>query len=176
MTEKELKQGLKSGDKNAYNFLYSNYYEWLCNYVFKLCHNYALSEDLVQEVLYKIWVSRDTITINTSLKNYLFKSCHNQFLQNIRKQKQKMDLLESLRYDAIYEMHDEELNDNNTRVSQLNSLIEKLPNKCKQVFIKSKFEKKKYKEIAEEMNISIKTVENHISNALTFIRKNFKSF
>jgi len=83
-------QKLKQGDEIAYQILYDKYYQWLCNYVFKLCENKKLSEDIVQDMLMKFYENRLKITITGSLKNYLFTSCHNQFLQHLRKKKIKI--------------------------------------------------------------------------------------
>ncbi len=170
MTDKELKNDLKDGKEIAYKTLFYKYYNWLCNYIYKLSDDYALSEDIVQDIMIKLWENRKTINIESSLKNYLFKSCHNQFLQHIRKEKIKLDFLESLRWDILYDVYsDDDILE--AKVNKLHKLINELPPKCKAVFMKSKFEKKKYREIAEDMNISIKTVENQMSKALNYLRE-----
>jgi RNA polymerase sigma-70 factor (ECF subfamily) len=174
MKEIELKNGLKNGDEIAYRVLFNKYYGWLCNYIFKLCNNYSLSEDLVQEIMVKLWENRNSIEIKTSLKSYLFKSCHNQFLQHIRKEKVKLDFIESLRWDVLYEVYNED-DILEEKVNRLHKIINELPPRCKAIFMKSKFEKKKYKEIAEDMNISIKTVENQMSKALHYLRDHASS-
>lgn len=170
MTDKELKKGLRDGEEIAYKALFFKYYDWLCNYIYKLNDDYALSEDIVQDIIIKLWENRNTIVIQSSLKNYLFKSCHNQFLQHVRKEKIKLDFLDSLRWDILYEIYSEE-DVTQTKINKLHELINELPPRCKDVFMKSKFEKKKYREIAEDMNISIKTVENQMSKALNYLRE-----
>ena len=152
MTDKELKSGLRNGTDIAYETLFYKYYNWLCNYIYKLSNNYALSEDIVQDIMIKLWENRSSIVIESSLKNYLFKSCHNQFLQHVRKEKTKLDFLESMRWDVLYDVYnDDEVLE--SRVNKLHQLINDLPPKCKTVFLKSKYEKMKYKDIAEDMNI-----------------------
>ena len=113
--------------------------------------------------------------INSSLKNYLFKSCHNQFLQLIRREKIQFDALDKIRWDVISETTlEDDLYD--FRMEKLMSLIDQLPPRCKEIFVQNKLEKKKYKEIAMEMGISIKTVENQMSKALHFLRVNATTF
>jgi RNA polymerase sigma-70 factor (ECF subfamily) len=172
MTEKNLVNELKEGKEQAYQIIFSKYYEWLCNYIYKLSNNYQLSEDIVQDVFVKLWEKRESIVIKSSLKNYLFKVCHNQFLQHLRKEKIKLDFLDSVRWDVLYEIYNtDEEQVLQTKINALRSLIDKLPPKCKEVFVKGKLEGKKYKEIAIDMNISIKTVEAQMSKALHFFRK-----
>ncbi len=175
MNEQKLIKKLRKGKAKAYQYLFSEYYDWLCNYVFNLCNNRSLSEDIVQDTLVGFWEKRKRILITTSLKNYLFKTCHNQFLQHIRNQKIQYDTLDKIRWDVISEAT---LEDDlyNHKMEKLNKLIDQLPPRCKEIFVQNKLEKKKYKEIALDMGISIKTVENQMSKALHFLRANATTF
>ena len=175
MKEKILIENLKKGDVDAYEYLFNEYYDWLCNYIFKLSGNRSLSKDVVQETMIKIWEKRHQIIIKTSLKAYLFKSCHNQFLQQLRKDKKKPDLLDKIRWNVIYDTYFEQKEEDihmGFAVQKLEELIDRLPPKCKEIFIMNKLERRKYSEIAQDMGISIKTVENHMSKALRIIREN----
>lgn len=175
MDQKKLIKKLRQGKAKAYKHLFSEYYDWLCNYIFNLCGDRSLSEDIVQETMTKLWEKRKTILITSSLKNYLFKSCHNQFLQHIRKEKMQFDTLDKIRWDAIAETTLE--NDNyDYKMDKLIKLIDQLPPRCKEVFVKNKLENKKYREIAIDMDISIKTVEKQMSKALLFLKQNATSF
>ncbi|WP_062060570.1 RNA polymerase sigma factor [Aquimarina longa] len=176
MSEEKLLKKLKKGDPIAYKYLFSKYYNWLCNYIFKLSNDYSLSEDIVQETFIYIWEKRDTILITSSLKNYLFKSCHNRFLQHIKKEKVKLHSLDQIQWETIFDTYFDQENEYDTNLKKVNALIKKLPPRCKEIFIKSKFEKKKYKDIAVELGISIKTVEVQISKALRFLKENTNIF
>ncbi len=172
MKEKQILKKIHEGDADAYKYLFSEYYSWLCNYIFKLCGNRSLAEDLVQEVFIHLWEKRTQLTIKSSLKNYLFRSCHNQFLQYVRKEKVRNDFLNSIRWDVLLESYTEESHElREMQLKKLNTLISELPPRCKEVFVKSKFEKKKYKEIAVDLGISIKTVEAQMSKALHYLRE-----
>ncbi|MEE9362770.1 MAG: RNA polymerase sigma-70 factor [Cellulophaga sp.] len=176
MTEQELLKKLRKGDTLAYKYLFLEYYNWLCNYVYKLSCDYTLSEDVVQEIMINLWEKRRTIVITSSLKSYLFRACHNQFLMHIRKEKVRQESLDKIRWDVLFDVTVDDLNSYDVKVAKLNSLIDKLPPRCKEIFVKNKFEKRKYKEIAVDMGISIKTVEAQMSKALQFLRDNSSAF
>jgi len=171
MDFKNLIKGLKEGDKSAYKFLFTEHYIDLCNYIYNLSKNRVLAEDLVQEVFIKLWEKRTTLNIKTSIKSYLYKASHNQFLQHIRKEKNRFDVIERSKLDLLSLVYIEDESTTNLYAEKLDTLINDLPPKCKTVFLKSKIENKKYKEIAQEMNISVKTVENHIGKALRILRE-----
>lgn len=175
--ENTLLKGLKKGDKNSYKILFDTYYQDLCNYTYKLSSDTLLAEDLVQNIFLKIWEKKETLNINTSLKSYLFKSCYNEFLMHLRKQKKDLDVLETLKWEALSELFGDEDNDKQeAHLIQLESAIEKLPEKCKKVFKLSRIEQKKHKEIAEILGISTKTVEVHIGKALRYLKTNISNF
>ena len=175
MEEQKLIQGLRKGTAKAYRHLFSEYYNWLCNYVFNLCNDRPLAQDIVQEALIALWQKRKTLIITTSLKSYLFKTCHNQFLLYIRNQKVQFDTLDKIRWDVVSEVAlEDDLYD--FRMERLNMLIDQLPPRCKEIFIQNKLQKKKYREIALDMGISVKTVENQMSKALHFLRANATAF
>ncbi len=175
MTDVQLKQNLKLGHKLAYKFLFDEYYDWLCNYLFKLSGNRSLSKDLVQEVMIKFYERRQKIKVETNLKSYLFTMCHNHFLNHIRGSKKNPDLLDRVEWAAIYESYFEVTVEDNTfesNLTKLEDLLDKLPPKCREIFILNKLEKRKYREIAKDMGLSIKTVESQMSRALRIIREN----
>ncbi len=176
MTEQELLKKLREGDTFAFKFLFTEYYNYLFNYVYKLSRDMSVSEDVVQEMMIKIWERREHIVITTSLKSYLFRACHNQFLMHLRKEKKRLDLLDKIRWDVLFEVHGEENELYELRLNRLHSLINQLPPRCKEIFVQSKFEKKKYKEIAMDLGISIKAVEAQMTKALHFLREHASSF
>ena len=175
MEEQRLIKKLKQGEVEAYEYLFSEYYEWLCNYIFRISANRNLSKDIVQEVMVRLWEKKKQLSINGSIKGYLFRACHNQFLQHIRKEKKQPDLLDKVRWDTIYDSYFEKKEDDaymKSALMKLEELIDMLPPKCKQIFIMNKLERRKYREIAQDMGISVKTVENQMSKALRIIREN----
>ncbi len=175
--EKSIINGLIEGDQKSYKILFDQYYDWLCNYVHKLSNDSTLSEDLVQNVFLRLWEKKSTLHITSSLRNYLFRSCHNEYLMHLRKQKKEIDLLDELKWKALFQLYQEnEKTQQEADWLKIESAIEKLPKKCQEVFKLSRFEQKKHKEIAEILGISTKTVEIHITKALRFLKTNVSGF
>lgn len=174
MQENQRMKKIREGSIDSFRLMYLAYYSWLCSYIYKLTLDKALAEDLVQDVFTKLWERRRQIVVATNLKSYLFRSCHNEFLQYVRKSKKHDSLLEALKIQTIYEVYelDSHEDEKQLQIEKLEALINQLPPKCREVFIKSKYEQLKYKEIATEMGISVKTVEAQMSKALLFLRKN----
>jgi RNA polymerase sigma-70 factor (family 1) len=170
-TEASLISGLQRGDPSSFEILYVKYYNDLCFFLSRVSPDIALGKDLVQEVFLNIWRKKSELTITTSLKSYLYKSVYNQYLMHLREQKKQKSLLEILRSEAVLEYYLTDDTPEDLRIEKLKSAIEELPPKCKEAFLLSKFEDRKYKEISVLMGISTKTVEIHISKALGLLRK-----
>lgn len=159
-----LNERLKSGDERAYDFLMDNYYKKLCSYACSLIKDKEKAEDIVQNVMVKIWVKRKKINFKTSVQSYLYKSVYNEFLSQFRKDS-KVIYLENKYLEAI----DLVVEDNDLDVEGLmlivNNEINKLPSKCKKVFLLNKKEGLTHIEISEYLNISVKTIEGHMTSA-----------
>ncbi|WP_168796355.1 RNA polymerase sigma factor [Flagellimonas onchidii] len=170
--EKEiLTIGLQRGDEIAYKNLYDLHYENLVQYCHTLTHDLHQAEDIVQNVLLKIWVKRDKIEITSSLKSYLYRATFNEFVKEKGKLKQKEKMLLELKQEILDHMVDLDADILKEKVKLLEAAIDQLPEKRKRVFLLNKKEGYKYKEIAEELNLSEKTVEKHISRALKQLRE-----
>ena len=167
-----LLKKLKEGSKEAFRELYTEFYTKLCLYITFFTRNENKSEDIVQEVMTKIWEKRAEIQITGKLKNYLYRASYNEFL-NIEKRRKKFSFLEELAIEA-YEELEEEDHLYPIKLQIIRDEVQKLPPKCREVFIKVKMEGKKYIEVAEELKISPKTVEIHMGNALKRIREAVK--
>jgi RNA polymerase sigma-70 factor (ECF subfamily) len=164
-----LINALKNGDVTAYDTVYRQNYLKMSNYIFKISKNRSLTEDIVQDSFIMLWEKREHINSSFSITSYLFKICKNNFLQHIRKENKHRASLDEIRSTVFYEIYNED--SKNEKIALVKKVIEELPPKCKKAFIFSKYEKLTYQQIAEEMRISIKTVENHISKAYTILRK-----
>ena len=161
---------LKKGDYNAYTLLMNNYYKNLCGYANLFTKDPSKSEDIVQNVFVKLWVYRKKIDSNIPIKRYLHKSVYNEFIDQYRKNKSVISL-EEKHLKAINTVIDNNSFDIEKLMTRVNDEIEKLPEKCKRVFILNKKEGLTHDEIAEYLQISIKTVEGHITRAFKILNQ-----
>ena len=161
---------LKKGDYNAYTLLMNNYYKNLCGYANLFTKDPSKSEDIVQNVFVKLWVYRKKVDSNIPIKRYLHKSVYNEFIDQYRKNKSVISL-EEKHLKAINTVIDNNSFDIEKLMIRVNDEIEKLPEKCKRVFILNKKEGLTHDEIAEYLQISIKTVEGHITRAFKILNQ-----
>ena len=166
-----LLESLKKGDDKAYKNLYDMYHASLVVYCYNLTKDQDRAQDIVQQTLVKIWIKRDTLNIRTSLKSYLYRSVYNTFLKEYRKIKKEEVALEDIKNNAIMEFVEKDESLLEERMKLLESAIEQLPKKNKEVFLLSKKAGYKHKEIAAQLDISEKAVEKHISRATQSIKK-----
>jgi RNA polymerase sigma-70 factor (family 1) len=167
--DSNLSERIKSGDVLAYNELFEKSYSKLFNYILKLSNNTDVTKDVVQEAFIKLWKKRALINSDFSIENYLFKICYNEFLIHIRRKNKEKSLLDELKFEIAYDLY---IDNDTSQINKINQAIDKLPTRTKEAFILSKYNNLKYKEIAVEMDISIKTVEKHVSKALKFLKAN----
>lgn len=169
-----LAERLISGDCKAYDFVMDTYYQRLCAYAQSLCHDHALAEDIVQNVFVRIWVKRKKINPDFSIKSYLYKSVYNEFICQYRKTKPVM-YLEKKYFEAIDVVAEIEPEELDGLINLMNAEIENLPSKCREIFLMNKKEGLTHTEISEYLNISIKTVEGHITRAFKILTKKLSS-
>ncbi|TPV35568.1 RNA polymerase sigma-70 factor [Paucihalobacter ruber] len=166
----ELIAALKKGESKSYSFLVDLYHHRLCVYAYGLTNDLSQSEDIVQNVFISIWKQRLNLKDDFSVKNYLYRSVYNEFIDQYRK-KRAVVALEKKYIDALSTIVEEDETSLDKLMALVKLEIENLPPKCKQTFILSKQEGLTNIEIAEYLNISIKSVEAHITKAFTILRK-----
>ena len=163
-------KSLKNGEPKAYSYLVDSFHHKLCIYVFGLTNDYDYSEDIVQNVFINIWKKRKQLKDDFSIKNYLYRSVYNEFIDQYRKKKSVIEL-EKKYIDALSSIVEEDENSLDRLIKIVNQEIENLPPKCKQTFLLSKQDGLTNIEIAEYLNVSIKSVEAHITKAFSILRK-----
>lgn len=170
-SDKILLKRLKEDDESALTTIYNKYWKPLYNSAFNVLKNKELSEDVVQNIFISLWNNRKKLTIKVSLKSYLYTSTRYQVFAIIRKNKSisHIQLLDDLdnrikRTSPETELMFKEL------VAQINTVVDSLPDKCRKVYKLSREKQLSHKEISLELNISTKTVENHISKALKTLK------
>jgi len=172
---KKFYKRLQENDPIAWRELINLYSDRLYAYALSLSSDHDVSSDIIQQVFINLFESKDRLDPKYSLKSFLYRSTYNQFVDNYRKKK-SMSILHEQYYhilDQFITNTDEE--DFSKKINLLNDLIETLPLKTKEVFILSKSDGLTNAEISEILDISIKTVEGHITRAFKLLRKMAKS-
>ena len=143
----------------------------------KYLNDIDLAKEIVHDAFLKLWEKRDEIDSNKSVKSYLYTTIHNRSLNYIRdnkkfdKKEEKTEMLERTEnWDYTNHMIATEIE------AKITQTLDSLPEKCRQIFVMSRYEELKYREIAEKLNISIKTVETQMSKALKAMRKNLAEY
>ena len=162
---------LKKGEEQAYVYLVKNYYKALFNYTISLTNDRAMAQDIVQDVFVFIWKDRKKLNKDYALKSYLYKITYNKFVNQYHKNR-AISSLERAYIEALNETVD----DNNAeflnrKIAIVTEAITHLPKKCKKTFLLSKKEGLSNIEIAEYLNVSVKTVEGHLTKAYNLLRK-----
>lgn len=160
---------IREGNFEAFRLLFEQYYPRLCNYASSYLQDDFINEDTVQEVFAKIWEDRRKIRISGSVKSYLYTSVKNACLNRIKSESIRLGHTSTYSKSASEIVFDDEIEQEEFR-HYLSQCIEKLPPRCKDVFIQSRFDDARQEEIAREMEISVKTVKAQITKALKFIR------
>lgn len=174
MEERQIIKLLKEGDKDAFSKLYRQYWGKVYHFSGLYLNNKERAEDIVQEVFAKIWESKEFIREDESFEGLLFiitrNLVFNQYRKEVNEDFYKMTILSAME-SPVYDDLEEEISARNLG-EYIDSLIADLPERRRIIFNLSRKEHKSYKEIALLLNISEKTVENQISEALKFLRKN----
>jgi RNA polymerase sigma-70 factor (ECF subfamily) len=175
--EIDLFRKMKQGDQSAFEMIFKNHYKPLCNYAFTFLRDRDEAEEIVQATFLTVWEKKESIAIESSLKAYLYRAVRNSCL-NAKK------------HIKIKQKHSEEtlhIADNSNEAvletvisseldQKIGAAIMELPEQCRLVFKLSRYENLKYQEIADQLNISIKTVENQIGKALKIMREHLKEY
>ncbi len=171
-----LISGLKNGDRSIFERIFRTYYPELCGFSLRYLADPLIAEEVVQDLFYKLWIRREELTVNTSLKSYLYKATVNHSLNYIRHREMQRKYVEFVGFDVdevsggYMHQSDGELND------RVQKALLALPEKRREIFELSRFEGLKYHEIAEKLGINIKTVETQMTRALDFLRQYLKEY
>lgn len=173
----ELFNRVKQGDEKAFESLFKFYYQRLCNYAYSMVVDTAEAEEVVQQVFINIWDKRENIFIDTSFQSYVYRAVNNTCLNKIKQRK-----VYSLHHENIKQELPKSIDSTSENIlsdelrGAINDAVDMLPEQCRLVFQMSRFEGKKHQEIADELELSIKTVENQIGKALKHMREHLREY
>lgn len=161
----------KLSNSNAIEQYFFEYFEALHRYAYTLLNDNDDAKDVVQQIFMHLWEKKETLSITQSVRAYLYTTTHNHCLNRIKSRQTRQR-----HYQQFATGQDHATSDNEEQLSvralkqEVLSAMDELPEKCREVFYKSRFEEKTYPEIAKELEISVKTVEAHMGKALRLLR------
>jgi len=174
--DKELYLKLRDGDERAFQALFRKYYRAMCHFANQFLADSDIAEEIVQEMFVKIWEKRSVLNIETSVKHYLFRSVRNHCLNQIQHEKIKKQYASKVLESASQEFNPDDYFLEVDLVQRIEKSIESLPPKRREIFRLSRERGMKYKEIADALDISVKTVEAQMGLALKHLREELKDF
>ena len=169
--EPQLVHNLSKGNLLAFNTLYKEYSGRLYRFALGYLKSEEEAEELVQEVFTKIWEKRANLKEELSFKSFLFTIAFNIIRKHFRTKVYLFEYFKTGKSDD-FDIQTSQKITYDSLYQYISELVNRLPNRRKEIFIKSRFEGHSVKEIAEELQISHKTVENQLTTALKFIRTN----
>jgi RNA polymerase sigma-70 factor (ECF subfamily) len=174
MNEIEAVVAIKKGDRFAFKYLFTTYYNRLVAYITTYTHNKMQSEDIVQQAFVSLWEDKSKLDQTKSPKPYLYAIAYNRYIDTIKKSKKQEKLISQIWERALLDRIEEDTEALERRIQKMKQVIDSLPPKCKEIIILNKIQGVKYKEIADQMGISVKTVESQMRIAFIKIREAFK--
>lgn len=176
MEQSQLIEQLRNGDERAFEMLFKQHYEALCRYANGLLNDLPLAEEIVQDVFVTVWEKREKLEINVAFRPYIYKAVHNRCLNQIQHYKIRQIHQQEVLYTHSEAQHPQSGAEFNQLKTQFQKALQKLPEECGKVFRLSRENEFSYREIAEFLNISVKTVENQMGKALRIMRTELKDF
>jgi RNA polymerase sigma-70 factor (family 1) len=168
--EEQTWRSIQQKDGQAFENYYKEHYKIFflaaCSYL----KDAGLAQEIVNDVFIRLWEDADTISIRSSLKSYIYRADINRSLNVLDKNKKDREHQKELSHRPEDTFELKEMEENELKV-RLYKAIGELPDQCRRVFMMSRFEELKQQEIADQLDISIKTVKNHITRALKELNK-----
>jgi RNA polymerase sigma-70 factor, ECF subfamily len=166
---------IQKGDKKAFEALFRAYYPFLCQYATRMIKDLPEAEEIVQGLFTGLWEKRTRIDIKTSVKNYLFRSVKNRCLNTLNRNHLKNEFLRKSMTESE-PVSEENYESEFGLLLKIEESISSLPEKRQEIFRLNREEGLKYREIADRLNISLKTVESQMGLALKALREKLKDF
>lgn len=173
--ENKLFLSIREGDQQAFEQVFRKYYKYLCAFAARMLGDADSAEEIVQDFFVRLWEKREQLSIDTALKSYLFRSVRNSCLNYLKHEKVKDQYARNCAEEAGKQDFDDCFMEVGLE-QDIRKTIDALPPRRREIFILSREEGLKYKEIAEHLQISVKTVEAQMGQAIRFLRENLKKY
>lgn len=168
--DSKLVRKIRKSDASAFEGLFLTYCQTLIYFSWRYVRDVQVAENIVQDVFLKVWHKRKKLNPSLKIKSYLYTAVKNQTLQYLRHAKVEKQKTQPQELDSSTDSPEVKLAEKEISIAVHNAINE-LPDKCRHVFILSKYDHLTYSEIAEIRNISVKTVETQMGRALKYLRK-----
>ena len=167
-TDDHILSKLKQGDEKALKEVVDKFYNQLCVYSVQYTDSLEVSEDIVQDFFIRLWEKKLYLTVNSNLKSFLFNSVRNASVDYLRKhQPYRFVEIEEDAYITDFELNETEIEE---QVRRLKHYLKQLTPQEYKVLMEIVVHNKKYKEVADELGLSVNTIKTHLSRALKFLR------
>lgn len=173
----DIKTKILIPNKKEFENLFHTFYNDLCSFACHFLKDLPASEEIVQDIFFNLWAKKDELEIKSSIKSYLYQSTRNRCLnalKHIEVRENYKVLNERVRFEN--EQVENDVMVESELKEKISTAIEQLPTERKKIFVMSRYEGLKYKEIAEKLEISAKTVENQMGKALRFLREQLAEY
>lgn len=175
--DKQLIERVRNGEEQAFEVLFKRYYKNLCVFALRYIPEEDVVEDLVQEMFFKLWDKRSNLFITTSLESYLYRSVHNLAINFLNHEKIKRGYKDKVIQGFKNKLYNDDIAYWEFGLEEeVKKNIEELPERRRKIFKMSRFEELKNHEIAEKLDVSIKTVEAQMTQAIRFLRDKLKDY
>ncbi|MES2779705.1 MAG: RNA polymerase sigma-70 factor [Bacteroidota bacterium] len=176
-TDSELILNIRAGDIRSFERVFNLYAEQLVRYATTIVKDNDDAEDIVQQLFVALWDKKGIPDVNGSLKSYLYRSVYNSSLNKLKQVKVRESYASDMTYvsDGFTASASESVEHKET-VKRVDAAIEELPEQCKLIFKMSRIEQLKYQEIADQLGLSVKTVEAQMGKALKHMRTRLKDY
>jgi RNA polymerase sigma-70 factor (ECF subfamily) len=174
--DNKIIHGLKAGYESSYKELFKEYYVLLSAYANKYVNDPEEAREIVQDLFVHLFEIRDSLIITTSLKSYLFRSVRNRCLNHLKQIQGQERNLENFKPQEASGSDSEEKIMETELEYRIYNIVSQLPEQCRKIFLMSRVEGKRNREIAQTLNLSIRTVETQISKALKILRNYLQDY
>ena len=168
---------LAQRDEAAFEQMFKTHFKRLHAYAFTILRDEIQAEEMVQQVFFKLWERNENLSLIGSVSSYLYRAVHNESLNYIKHQKVRSNHQLNVAYSMKNEVeHPAKKIMASELEKKIHSALNELPEQCRTIFQMSRFDELKYREIADKLGISIKTVESQMSKALRLLRVKLVDF
>ena len=173
-SDEDLTFLVKNGEEAAFDEIYNRYWDKLYYTAHRMMKSPELAEEITQDTFMLFWIKRETLNIQ-SLGPYLAAMLRYEVYRALAKSKQTLELEKNIKQQSVFSVSIDEDIENKLLLEIITNLTNRLPEKCRLVFQYNKLQDRSLPDICEELNISQKTAEAHLTKALKVVRTNFSN-